>query len=200
MQISINLNNVRDNVTESKKGFCSRLRTSICNASIWNCFMVLIIFVILLFLLYVCKSYTSSILIWLERQDTVIIYIVIVILFTIVSFPISVGYIVIVIATGYLFGIVIGLTLSVIGANLGLIIAHNVLKLIEYHSSVRSFISNETAAAIIKVISGPSCFKIVFCARLTPIPFGLQNTIFAVSSRCTQRLQIMGNSFFFFFS
>lgn len=38
------------------------------------------------------------------------------------------------------------------------------------------------ANAIVRVISGPLCFKIVICARLTPIPFGLQNTIFAVST------------------
>lgn len=38
------------------------------------------------------------------------------------------------------------------------------------------------ATAIMRVISGPLCFKIVVFARLTPIPFGLQNTIFAVST------------------
>lgn len=31
------------------------------------------------------------------------------------------------------------------------------------------------------MISGPRAFKVVLLARLTPIPFGLQNTIFGVS-------------------
>lgn len=41
---------------------------------------------------------------------------------------------------------------------------------------------NETGKAILRIISGPRAFKVVLLARLTPIPFGLQNTIFAVSS------------------
>ncbi|XP_050080343.1 protein pangolin, isoforms A/H/I/S-like isoform X1 [Anopheles maculipalpis] len=43
-------------------------------------------------------------------------------------------------------------------------------------------IKNETGRAILRVISGPRAFKIVLFARLTPIPFGLQNTIFGISS------------------
>ncbi|EDS26400.1 conserved hypothetical protein [Culex quinquefasciatus] len=43
-------------------------------------------------------------------------------------------------------------------------------------------IKNETGRAILRVISGPRAFKIVLFARLTPIPFGLQNTIFGISA------------------
>lgn len=42
-------------------------------------------------------------------------------------------------------------------------------------------IKTETGRAILRVISGPRAFKVVLFARLTPIPFGLQNTIFGVS-------------------
>lgn len=41
---------------------------------------------------------------------------------------------------------------------------------------------NDTGRAILRVISGPRAFKVVLLARLTPIPFGLQNTIFGVSN------------------
>ena len=41
-------------------------------------------------------------------------------------------------------------------------------------------IKNETGRAILRVIAGPRAFKVVLFARLTPIPFGLQNTIFGV--------------------
>ncbi|XP_050512465.1 transmembrane protein 64 isoform X2 [Diabrotica virgifera virgifera] len=44
------------------------------------------------------------------------------------------------------------------------------------------YTQNDMATAILRVISGPLCFKIVLCSRLTPIPFGLQNTIFALSN------------------
>lgn len=42
-------------------------------------------------------------------------------------------------------------------------------------------LKNETGKAILRVIAGPRAFKVVLLARLTPIPFGLQNTIFGVS-------------------
>lgn len=43
-------------------------------------------------------------------------------------------------------------------------------------------IKTETGRAILRVIAGPRAFKVVLFARLTPIPFGLQNTIFGVGS------------------
>lgn len=49
--------------------------------------------------------------------------------------------------------------------------------------SIYRLIKNETGRAILRVISGSRAFKVVLFARLTPIPFGLQNTIFGVSFR-----------------
>lgn len=46
--------------------------------------------------------------------------------------------------------------------------------------SIFRLIKNETGRAILRVIAGPRAFKVVLFARLTPIPFGLQNTIFGV--------------------
>ncbi|XP_060658026.1 protein maelstrom isoform X2 [Drosophila sulfurigaster albostrigata] len=43
-------------------------------------------------------------------------------------------------------------------------------------------IKNETGRAILRVISGPKAFRVVLFTRLTPIPFGLQNVIFGISS------------------
>lgn len=134
-----------------------------------------------LLIFYLCKTYIRTILVWLENQDSVIILMVIVVLFVIVSFPVTVGYIVLVTTSGYLFGVVRGFTLSVIGANCGVGIAHLVIKFIGHHNSVRTLMETDIARAITRVINGPLCFKIVLCTRLTPIPFGLQNTIFAVS-------------------
>ncbi|XP_030755030.1 transmembrane protein 64 [Sitophilus oryzae] len=133
-------------------------------------------------ILLLCKAYIKFVLLWLEKQDELVIAGTVCILFIIVSLPISVGYIVLVLASGYLFGIGKGLLLVVFGANIGLLIAHNLLKVVGYHPSIYRFTQNEMAVAIMQVISGPLCFKIVFCSRLTPIPFGLQNTIFALSN------------------
>ncbi|KAI4455357.1 transmembrane protein 64 [Holotrichia oblita] len=175
MKISIDIGNAKipeKEESEAKRCFFTLKR-----------FLVLVITLFMIVVtLYFCKRYIKGILYWLENQDSVIISSTIIVLFIIVSFPLSVGYIVVVGAAGYLFGILKGFLISVIGANIGLFIAHNVLRLVGHHQRVRKLIENETATAILRVISGPLCFKIVLMARLTPIPFGFQNTIFALSN------------------
>ena len=39
-----------------------------------------------------------------------------------------------------------------------------------------------------EVVSGAAGYKIVFLTRLTPIPFGVQNAIFAVSTSVSENL------------
>ena len=66
--------------------------------------------------------------------------------------------------------------------------SHNNQDILVYENFQKNFlisifrlIKTETGRAILRVISGPRAFKVVLFARLTPIPFGLQNTIFGVS-------------------
>lgn len=47
----------------------------------------------------------------------------------------------------------------------------------------RTYVVNSQTTALMKVVSGRNGYKIVFLMRFTPIPFGLQNAIFAVSMR-----------------
>lgn len=53
----------------------------------------------------------------------------------------------------------------------------------EYFQLFFRLLKNDTGKAILRVIAGPRAFKIILLARLTPIPFGLQNTIFGVSRK-----------------
>lgn len=88
----------------------------------------------------------------------------------------------------------------VIGANLGVFIAHTIIKKVQQLLPIHKYfpvkpvkapkrtnsiflfrlLKNDTGRAILRVISGPKAFKVVLFSRLTPIPFGLQNTIFGV--------------------
>ncbi|ENN73259.1 hypothetical protein D910_03466 [Dendroctonus ponderosae] len=171
-----------ENSFETSRQRCFRFRSSLYFLSIGRILAILSTLVVIGFVLVLCKAYIKFVLLWLEKQDGIVIAATICVLFVIVSLPISVGYIVLVLASGYLFGIANGLLLVVCGANTGLFIAHNILKVVGHHPSLYKFTRTDMAAAIMQVISGPLCFKIVFCARLTPIPFGLQNTIFALSN------------------
>ncbi|KAJ8956285.1 hypothetical protein NQ318_015021 [Aromia moschata] len=168
-----------DEKLEQQKDKCGRLRSTICFLSLCRLLALICTLFVILCILLLCKAYIKFVLLWLENQDKFIISGTICFLYILVSLPVSIGYIVLVVASGYLFGIGRGLMLTVFGANFGLLVAHNILRYVGHHPSVYRYTRNDTAQAIMRVISGPLCFKIVFCSRLTPIPFGLQNTIFA---------------------
>lgn len=131
-------------------------------------------------IVFICKDYIKVLLFWIEHQNIWIITVIFVALFTVVSFPIVIGYLFLIVASGYLFGIVRGIMMVVLSANLGIAIAHITLGAFSSKLPIGALLQSDTARAILRVISGPQAFKVVLFARLTPIPFGLQNTIFAV--------------------
>ncbi|XP_033214174.1 transmembrane protein 64 [Belonocnema kinseyi] len=132
-------------------------------------------------IIFVCRDYIKVLLYWIEHQNGWIITVIFVALFTVVSFPIVIGYLFLIIASGYLFGLLRGIMMVVLSANLGIAIAHLTLSALSSKLPIGALLQSETARAILRVISGPLAFKVVLFTRLTPIPFGLQNTIFAVS-------------------
>lgn len=132
-------------------------------------------------IVFICKDYIKVLLYWIEHQDIWVITVIVIALFTVVSFPIVIGYLFLIIASGYLFGIARGITMVILGANLGIAVAHTTLSALSTKLPIGALLRSETARAILRVISGPQAFRVVLFARLTPIPFGLQNTIFAVS-------------------
>ncbi|CRK97739.1 CLUMA_CG011119, isoform A [Clunio marinus] len=140
-------------------------------------FLVLIIMFLMAF-----RNSTKEVLIWMETQNSWITFFIFLLLFTIVSFPFSVGYLVLIISCGYIFSLTKGFFVAMLGANLGVLIAHQTIKNTQKRFPIHRLIKTETGRAILRVISGPRAFKVVLFARLTPIPFGLQNTIFGISS------------------
>ncbi|XP_038110606.1 transmembrane protein 64 [Culex quinquefasciatus] len=159
-----------------------RLQRFVARNPVLNYLLPVVVVAVLIFVIYAFRDYAKSILYWIETQNSWIIFGIFLCLFTIVSFPVTVGYLVLIISSGYLFGFIKGLLTVVIGANLGVAIAHNTIKSMQSRLPIHKLIKNETGRAILRVISGPRAFKIVLFARLTPIPFGLQNTIFGISA------------------
>lgn len=86
-------------------------------------------FVVLVFLLLTAfKSTTKEILIWVETQNLWTTFIIFLLLFTLVSFPFAVGYLVLIISCGYIFSFTKGFAVAILGANLGVAIAHITIK------------------------------------------------------------------------
>ena len=163
-----------ERVLDSK---CPCLRSKCFHFS-WT-FLLYAVAVILL--VFFCRQYVKGFLKWLKHLDKWVSGIIFVIMFTIVSFPMTWGYIILNMAAGYLYGFFAGLltvTISVLfGVTVSVIICRYFLR-----SFVHSKLQSSHLKAIIQVIESRRGFKVVILTRLTPIPFGLQNGLFAVGS------------------
>ena len=126
------------------------------------------------------RDYVKYALLTLEESDIWISFVIFTVLFTIVSFPMTWGYILFNIAAGYLYGFKVGVVTVMFCALSGLSIAHFVTKTCLQDFVIRKF-RNNTVKAILRVIDGGHGFRVVILSRLTPIPFGLQNALFAVN-------------------
>jgi len=144
------------------------------------------VIIFLIFSSYFCRGYIHSILRWVESQPDPIVFSILVVLYILVSLPIAWGYIVINAATGYLYGLQMGILVTFISATLGIIFAHYMIKtfLVKH---VERLIDTAEPNSMLKKLSflldsNQDAFQLVLLSRLTPIPFGLQNSLFAVST------------------
>ncbi|XP_075164318.1 uncharacterized protein LOC142236921 isoform X2 [Haematobia irritans] len=176
--------NRRSNRSNSKNrsSICFRANAFISRNWYLSYLVPLSILLALMFVAYLTRDYAKRLLFWIETQNSWIIFAVFMLLFIIVSFPIVVGYFVLMITAGYLFGLIRGFLTVILGANMGIAIAHLTLRSLKHRLPVQKLIKNETGRAILRVISGPRAFRVVLFTRLTPIPFGIQNAIFGVST------------------
>ena len=75
-----------------------------------------------------------SVLRWVESQPNTLVFLILVGLYVLVSLPFAWGYIVINIATGYLYGMLDGILVTFITATIGILVAHLLIKafLVQY--------------------------------------------------------------------
>lgn len=124
-----------ENIIQPKKNL-HKFQSNLCFLSLRRLLVIICSTFVILFTLILCRIYIKSVLIWLEKQDTSIVVAAICFLFTVVSLPISIGYIVLVVASGYMFGIMKGILIVIFCANFGILVAHNVLKLVGQYSII----------------------------------------------------------------
>lgn len=134
MKINIEEEHSED-IEESEKKL-NKKRSTLCFLSLCRLLALLCTLFVILFILILCKIYIKFVLLWLEKQDPSIVIATICFLFILVSLPISIGYIILVVASGYMFGMIKGLMIVIFSANFGIFIAHNILKLIGHHKSI----------------------------------------------------------------
>lgn len=127
------------------------------------------------------RQYLKDLLLWVESLDSLVGAMLFIVALITVSFPCGWGYIVLNVAAGYLYGFVLGMGLVMVGVLIGTFVAHLVCKRL-LTDWVRNKVGNsEQLSAVIRVVEGGSGLKVVALARLTPIPFGLQNAVFSIT-------------------
>ena len=140
--------------------------------------LVLLTFGVVIVIL--CRHYLKDLLEWLQNLPPWAGVLLFIVMFTIVSFPMTWGYIVLNFAAGYLYGFWLGLIVVAVSAAFGISTAFVVCRRY-FRDFVRSKLESDSLKAIIRVVEGRRGFKVISLSRLTPIPFGLQNGLFSVS-------------------
>ncbi|CAK8684634.1 unnamed protein product [Clavelina lepadiformis] len=130
-------------------------------------------------------SVMIQVLLYFENINQVTSVFLFIILFTLVSFPMLWGYVILNLAAGYLYGFFLSIPVVVFSVTFGVAVAHIICK--KYFSTcVMKLLQRRSnfnqIEAILQVIEGSSGLKVVALTRLTPIPFGFQNGLFAVSN------------------
>ncbi|KAM9308897.1 transmembrane protein 64 [Gastrophryne carolinensis] len=131
--------------------------------------------------LAVARHYLKDVLLWVESLDSVVGALLFIVGFILVSLPCVWGYIVLNVAAGYLYGLVLGIGLVIVGVLIGTFIAHLLCKRLLTQWVLAKIESSQRLGAVIRVVEGGSGLKVVALARLTPIPFGLQNAVFSIT-------------------
>lgn len=140
----------------------------------------LLFLVICVVFIILCREYLVPFLDWLQKLPAVESIVVFILLFTLVSFPMTFGYIILNLAAGYLYGVIWGQVVVTTSVAAGMAFAFLVCRGCCQNLGHR-WMDMRSVKAIIKVVEGPKGFRVIALTRLTPIPFGLQNAMFAVS-------------------
>lgn len=149
-----------------------------------NCYQVTLssfaLISLICLMLVVCRDYIKDLLVWMENVDLTVSFLIFVILYTVVSYPMAWGVILLMIACGYLYGLIYGPIVVEVCSAIGVAIAHVTMKRFCRSFIIKKFY-NDNMTAVISVVDGKHGFKVVALTRLTPLPFGLQNSLFSLT-------------------
>lgn len=126
-------------------------------------------------------SQVELILSWLLDSGDAESFLFFLVFFIFLSFPMTWGYILVNVIAGYRFGPAFGTFVVIvtvaIGSSCALLVCRTLLS-----SLIRRNLMNEKLEMIVRVVEGDHGFQVIALTRLTPIPFGIQNGVFAVST------------------
>ena len=131
-------------------------------------------------LILLARSHLSQLLDLLEHLPWFESCVVFIFLFTLISFPFGIGYIVLNMVAGYLYGFLWGQLVVMVSVTAGFTISFFFCR-IWFSEYAQRMVTSNALQAIMRVVEGKNGLKVIVLTRLTPIPFGLQNVLFSVS-------------------
>lgn len=129
----------KDKISLCLKVFRILRRSTVLKILLPIAFLILIIMLISAF-----KSTTRDLLTWIETQNLWMTFFIFLLLFTLVSFPLAVGYLVLIISCGYMFSMWRGLVVAMIGANVGVAIAHYTMRSLHKYLPIHRWVNDES--------------------------------------------------------
>ncbi len=127
-------------------------------------------------------EYFETLMQWLVETDDLLCFLLFMALFILFSLPVVIpGYLFLNMAAGFRYGILLGTAVVVICVVIGSTLAFLICKVLLSTWITTKIPQNGYFQAIIQVVEGKNAFRVIAVTRLTPIPFGIQNGIFAVS-------------------
>ncbi|XP_015910916.1 transmembrane protein 64 [Parasteatoda tepidariorum] len=154
---------------------------------LFSCIPACAVLAALSFFLFLCRDYVKYGLLWLDNQEEWVVCIVFIILYTAVSFPMTWGYVLLNLACGYHYGLIAGTLVTAFAASVGILSAHLLMKHYFIGTITAKLLGPDVLKATVAALQSAHAFKLIAISRLTPIPFGLQNALFAISPVCIWR-------------
>ena len=134
------------------------------------------------FVLIFFRAHFFELLEWLKGAQLWQTLVVFVALFILFSLPFTFGLFILNIAAGYLYGFWWGQLIVSVSATIGFSVAFPLCRLCMKDWIDRNLVqTSEVAKALVRVVEGKKGFKVMILARFTPIPYGFQNGVLAVS-------------------
>ena len=131
-------------------------------------------------LVIVARSHLMQLLTLLQNLPWIESCIVFIFLFTLISFPFGIGYVILNMMAGYLYGFFRGQIVVMISVSFGFSVSFLLCRL-WFREYARQTVTSSALQAIMRVVEGKHGVKVIILTRQTPIPFGLQNVVLSVS-------------------
>ncbi|KAF8773202.1 Transmembrane protein 64 like protein [Argiope bruennichi] len=147
---------------------------------VFSCIPACAVLIVLTYILIIGRDYVKYGLLWLDNQEEWVVCFVFLILYTAVSFPLTWGYVLLNLACGYHYGLIAGTIVTAFAASAGIVFAHLLMKHYFIGTITAKLLGPDVLKATVNALQSAHAFKLIAISRLTPIPFGLQNALFAV--------------------